>query len=77
MSSPVVLGNIPKEHCGTVRNKEALLLGLDLGVSIVKATLFRLEGPMVGLEFQEYLTIPQGDRVEVDPEHYWTPVVLS
>jgi len=52
-------------------------LGLDLGISTVKAALFTLAGTMVGLESHEYLVIPQGDTVEVDPEHYWTPVVRS
>jgi xylulokinase len=58
-------------------NNQALLLGLDLGISTVKAALFTPEGTMVGLESNEYLVIPEGDKVEVDPEHYWTPVVES
>ncbi len=56
---------------------EALLLGLDLGISTVKAALFTLEGRMVGLASHEYLIIPEGDKVEVDPENYWRPVAQS
>jgi len=56
---------------------DVLLLGLDLGISTVKAGLFTLTGHMVGLESNEYLIIPEGDKVEVDPEHYWGPVVQS
>jgi len=56
-------------------NNEVLLLGLDLGISTVKAALFTAEGRMLGLETHEYLILPEGDKVEVDPEHYWSPVV--
>jgi xylulokinase len=58
-------------------NNDVFLLGLDLGISTVKAGLFTLDGKMVGLESHEYLIIPEGDKVEVDPENYWTPVVQS
>jgi xylulokinase len=58
-------------------SNDVFLLGLDLGISTVKAGLFTLEGKMAGLESHEYLIIPEGDKVEVDPEHYWTPVVRS
>jgi xylulokinase len=58
-------------------SSDVFLLGLDLGISTVKAGLFTLAGEMVGLESNEYLIIPEGDKVEVDPDHYWTPVVES
>jgi xylulokinase len=58
-------------------NNEVFLLGLDLGISTVKAGLFTLAGDLVGLTSDEYLIIPEGDKVEVDPEHYWTTVVES
>jgi xylulokinase len=56
---------------------EVFMLGLDLGISTAKAGLFTLAGNMVGLESHEYFIIPEGDKVEVDPEHYWTPIVKS
>ena len=68
---------IPRVHSGTAMNNDVFLLGLDLGISTVKAGLFTLAGEMAGLESHEYLIIPEGDKVEVDPEHYWTPVVQS
>jgi sugar (pentulose or hexulose) kinase len=67
----------PREHGRTAMNNDVFLLGLDLGISTVKAGLFTLEGEMAGLESHEYLIIPEGDKVEVYPEHYWTPVVQS
>ena len=51
-------------------NNDVFLLGLELGISTVKAGLFTLEGEMVGLESHEYLIILEGDKVEVDPERY-------
>lgn len=56
---------------------DTFLLGLDLGISTAKAGLFTLGGELVGLESDEYLIIPEGDKVEVDPEHYWQPMVRS
>lgn len=56
---------------------EAVLLGLDLGISTVKVGLFTPDGGLLGLESEEYLIIPEGARVEADPEVYWTPVVRS
>jgi sugar (pentulose or hexulose) kinase len=54
-----------------------LLLGLDLGISTAKAALFTPTGELIALESEEYLIIPEGDRVEADPEVYWAPVVHS
>jgi xylulokinase len=54
-----------------------LLLGLDLGISTAKAALFSPAGELIALESEEYLIIPEGDRVEADPEVYWAPVVHS
>ena len=71
------VGMSPREHGRTAMNNDVFLLGLDLGISTVKAGLFTLEGEMAGLESHEYLIIPEGDKVEVYPEHYWTPVVQS
>jgi len=48
------------------------LLGLDLGISSIKAALFRLDGTIVALENVEHLQIPEGrDIVEIDAEAYW------
>lgn len=55
-------------------NDEVYLLGLDLGISTAKAALFTASGRLGGLESREYLIIPDGDKVEVDPEHYWAPI---
>ena len=60
-----------------IMRDDVLLLGLDLGISTVKAGLFTPAGEMRGLESHEYLIIPEGERVEVDPEHFWAPVVQS
>jgi len=72
-----VLKYDPRAHGRTAMNNDVFLLGLDLGISTVKAGLFTLEGEMVCLQSREYLIIPEGDKVEVDPAHYWTPVVQS
>ena len=55
-------------------NNDVLLLGLDLGISTVKAALFTLSGQLVGLESDEYMILPEGDKVEADPERYWAPI---
>jgi xylulokinase len=68
---------IPNPHGRNVISDAIFLLGLDLGISTVKAGLFTPAGEMLALESHEYLIIPDGDKVEVDPEHYWTPVVQS
>ena len=56
---------------------EALVLGLDLGISTAKAALFSPDGIQLALESEEYLILPEGDRVEADPEVYWNPIVRS
>jgi xylulokinase len=53
------------------------LLGLDLGISTVKAALFDMEGRLLVMERDEYLVLPEGDKVEADPELYWTPLVAA
>jgi xylulokinase len=68
---------LPKEYHQLAMNDDVLLMGLDLGISTLKAAIFTPEGSLVGLESDEYMIIPEGDKVEVDPEHYWTPVVRS
>jgi len=54
-----------------------LFLGLDLGVSTVKAALFTLDGELVALESNEYMIMPEGEIIEADPEIYWTPTACS
>jgi xylulokinase len=56
---------------------DALLLGLDLGISTVKAAMFTPDGTQVALASEEYMILPEGERVEADPEVYWTPIVRS
>jgi xylulokinase len=53
---------------------QPLLLGIDLGISTAKAALFTPAGELLGLESDEYLILPEGDRVEADPEIYWRPL---
>jgi xylulokinase len=53
------------------------LLGLDLGISSLKAALFTAEGQLVHVEQDEYMIYPEGDRVEVDPQVYWTPMARA
>jgi sugar (pentulose or hexulose) kinase len=50
-------------------------LGLDLGISTVKAALFDYEGRLLEMESDEYLIMPEGGKVEADPELYWAPLV--
>jgi xylulokinase len=54
-----------------------LLLGLDLGISTARAALFEPDGTLMAIASEEYLIIPQGDRVEADPEVYWAPIAHS
>ena len=56
---------------------DVLLLGLDLGISTVKAALFTPSGQLVRLESDEYMIIPEGDKVEADPELYWASIVRA
>jgi sugar (pentulose or hexulose) kinase len=58
-------------------NDGPILLGLDLGISTARAALFRPDGALLGIESEEYLIIPQGDRVEADPEVYWSPIARA
>ena len=51
------------------------LLGLDLGISTAKAGLFDLQGNLVQIQSEEYLILPEGDKVETHPETYWQPLV--
>ncbi len=51
----------------------SFLLGLDIGTTSVKAAIFDLAGKCLGMGIQDYrLATPAPDRVELDPEHYWT-----
>jgi xylulokinase len=50
-----------------------LLLGLDVGTTSVKAGLFDVDGRQVAASGREYrLVHPSPDRVEIDPETWWT-----
>lgn len=53
------------------------LLGLDLGISSLKAALFTAEGELVAVESDEYMIYPEGDRVETDPAVYWDPMAAA
>jgi len=53
------------------------LLGLDLGISTVKAAIVSPYGDIAAVEADEYLVMPDGDRVEADPEVYWAPLARS
>jgi xylulokinase len=53
-----------------------LLLGLDVGTTSVKAGLFDVVGRQVAASGREYrLAHPAPDRVEIDPEVWWTAAV--
>jgi xylulokinase len=56
---------------------DPLLLGLDLGLSTVKAGLFAPEGMRLELESEEYRVMAQGGREEATGEIYWAPVVRA
>ena len=56
---------------------DALLLGLDLGISSLKAALFTSNGELLGVENDEYMIYPHGDAVEANPEVYWTPMAAA
>jgi xylulokinase len=48
-------------------------LGLDIGTTSVKAAAFSLTGECLGSQTQDYALITPGvDRVELNPEQYWT-----
>lgn len=52
-----------------------LILTLDAGTTALKTALFDLSGQMIGSRVREYsLEKPTPDRVELDPEVYWTAV---
>jgi len=51
----------------------SFFLGLDIGTTSVKAAVFDLSGACLGVGSQDYrLDTPAPDRVELDPERYWT-----
>ncbi len=51
----------------------SFLLALDIGTTSVKAAVFDLSGTCLGVGSQDYrLDTPAPDRVELDPERYWT-----
>lgn len=53
-----------------------LLLGLDVGTTSVKAGLFEIDGRHVAATGREYrLTHPAPDRVEIDPETWWSAAI--
>ncbi len=53
-----------------------LLLGLDVGTTSVKAGLFDITGRRMAGAGREYrLAHPAPDRVEIDPETWWTAAV--
>jgi len=53
--------------------KDALILTLDVGTTSLKGALIDLSGSLLALRIQEYaLEKPAPDRVEVDPELYWS-----
>ncbi len=55
-----------------------LLLGLDVGTTSVKAGLFDLAGRQVGVAGREYrLSHPGPDRVEIDPDAWWSAAVSA
>ena len=57
------------------QSENDLWLGLDLGISTVKAAIFDSRGVLVAAASDEYLIMPDGDIVEADPEVYWAPMV--
>lgn len=55
-----------------------LLLGLDIGTTSVKAGIFDAAGTRVAGAAREYrLVHPTPDRVEIDPETWWTAAVSA
>jgi len=55
---------------------EALLLGVDLGTSAMKAAIFDLDGRCVGETTEQIpLTTPGAGLCEVDPRAYWQALV--
>jgi xylulokinase len=52
-------------------------LGLDIGTTSVKAGIFDSSGGCLARAHQDYkLHTPAPQRVELDPEHYWTSACL-
>ena len=51
-----------------MRQNSEIWLGLDLGISTVKAALFDNQGTLLAAASDEYLIMPDGDTVEVDPD---------
>jgi xylulokinase len=60
-----------------VKLEDPLLLGLDLGISTAKAALFDVRGSCLGSQTGEYLILPNGEKVETDPDTYWKPIAGS
>jgi xylulokinase len=60
-----------------MKSDSPYVLGLDMGTSTVKASLFSLDGTQVGLQSDEYLLPPDSQVVEADPETYWSPIVRA
>ncbi|MHB0875787.1 MAG: xylulokinase [Anaerolineae bacterium] len=55
-----------------------LLLALDLGISSIKAAVFRPDGRLVALRDVEHLRLPEGEALaEFDPEVYWQGIVAA
>lgn len=55
-----------------------LLLSLDVGTTSVKAGVYSAEGRRLCVSHQDYrLSTPAVDRVEMDPEGYWSAVVAA
>jgi xylulokinase len=55
-----------------------LLLGLDVGTTSVKAGLYDVAGRQVAAVGREYrLSHPAPDRVEIDPEAWWSAAVAA
>jgi len=53
--------------------KDALILTLDVGTTSLKGALVDISGSLLALRIQEYeLEKPAPDRVEVDPDVYWS-----
>jgi sugar (pentulose or hexulose) kinase len=48
-------------------------IGLDIGTTSVKAAIYDAGGESLGSGSEDYrLETPRVDRVEIDPQHYWT-----
>jgi len=60
-----------------LRENDELLLGIDIGTSSVKVSLFNLNGDVLGIEDKEYPTYrPKLNWVEQNPEDWWDALCL-